>query len=224
MALQPINPKRDPYGQFDGLDSQATSVLGGEVVTITYVALDSGDQAASDADGSDGYAGHPVHTRMAITSTLASGNRPLFLVDDGISGYGTLFGQVVGGAVGRNVAGAVLGPHTATGSGKLTCWDEAGFYSVTLDAVDTTVATGLVLDNSTLAGGDALYATTAGLLTPNVGAAFESVVLGHFAEFSTSGSLVNTPNNLTAALNSPPGGAAVLSNLDRALVYWQPEL
>ena len=59
-------------------------------------------------------------------------------------GYGTLFGAVVGGTVGQQVngpttfTGAILGPHTSTGSGKTTCWDKPGLYAVSLDAVDTT--------------------------------------------------------------------------------------
>jgi hypothetical protein len=213
MALILKQSGTQPLGQYDGLDSEVLTLKGGEVVTFASVALTLGDKAA--ADSFDGYT-DPSGTakRVVVTKTLASGKRPLMLADDGISGYGTLFGTVVGGTVGQqvngpnSVTGAVLGPHTATGSGKVTCWDKPGLYAVSLDACDTTSSTGLTVTNTTLDTGAALYATTAGLLTPNSGAAFEAVAVGRFIEFETNGSLVTTPNRLVAALNSPSGNVS----------------
>jgi hypothetical protein len=139
------------------------------------------------------------------------------LSDEGILGYGTLFGAVVGGTVGQQVngpttfTGAILGPSTATGSGKVTCWDKPGLYAVSLDACDTTVTTGLQPTNNTgLDTGAPLYYTSAGLLTPNAAAAVVAAggvnpIVGRFVDFDTNGSLVNTPNRLVAALNSPSG-------------------
>lgn len=204
MALKILSPGVQPLS-FDVVDSELTSFKGGEVVTLTSVALSSSDKASKDVF--DGYVlPSSVQKRLAVTKTLASGKRPLMLADEGISGYGTLYGQVVGGAVGQQVTGGVvLGPHTATGSGKLGCWDKPGLYAVSLDAVDTTSSTGLVTNNTSLDAGSALYATAAGLLTPNSGAAFESVVVGRFHSFETNGSLVSTPNHLATALNSPSG-------------------
>lgn len=233
MTLRILQPGIQPLGQFDGLDSQATSVNGGEVATLTGVAVTGTDLAAKDADGSDGYAGlPPAHVRPAVTVTLSSGDRPLFLVDDGsagtldAAGYGTLFGRVVGGTTGQvSTGGAVLGPHTATGSGKVTLWDKPGLYAATLDAVDSTSVTGLNPNNPTLTVGDPLYATAAGLLTPNSGVAFESVVVGRFVEFSTEGSLVTTPNTQVSALNSPTGTtSAELVNFTQAVFTFNPEL
>lgn len=208
MALKVLQGSPRPYGQFDGLDSLVTSCKGGEVVGFTYVSTTAGvDKHAKDID--DGYVSNTTLQRPAVTTTLVSGMRPLFLVDDGTSGYGTLFGEVVGATVGQIVTGGTqLGPHTATGSGKLTLWDGPGIYGVTLDAVHTALTTGLVPTNTTLAGGAALYATTGGLLTPAVGSAFESIIVGRFIEFATNGSLVNTPKSLTAALNSPSASAS----------------
>ena len=204
MALKPLQPGGLPLGQFDGLDSEFLTLKGGEVVTFKSVSLAALDKAA--ADSFDGYQnGTTVSKRTIVTKTLASGNRPLMLADEGIAGYGTLFGSVVGGTVGQLTTGAVLGPSTATGSGKVTCWDKPGLYAVSLDAVDTTASTGLTPTNLTLDTGDALYATTAGLLTPNSGAAFEAVRVATFIEFTSNGSLVNTPNRLVSALNSPTG-------------------
>jgi len=222
--LKPLSVSGNPVGIFDALDSELTSFKGGEVVTLTSVALTSTDKAASDVF--DGYTlPSSVQKRVAVTKTLTSGKRPLMLADDGISGYGTLYGVVVGGTVGQQVSGgAVLGPHTATGSGKLTCWDKPGLYAVSLDAVDTTASTGLVTGNTSLDSGSALYATAAGLLTPNSGAAFESVVVGRFVSFDTNGSLVTTPNKLVSALNSPTGSSEVARQFSMATFFFSPEV
>lgn len=220
MALKPLQAQ-NPLGTFDGLDSQVTSFLGGEVVTLVGVNLTALDQGAADL--SDGYVGTTAanHKRPAVTKTLSSGTRPLFLCDEGILGYGTLFGRVVGGTVGQVLSGTQLGPHTATGSGKVTCWGNPGLYAVTLDAVDTTAATGLAPTNSTLAVGAALYATTAGLLTPNVASAFEAVVVARFVEFTTDGSLVTSTRGQVQALNSPTGSPAVLLGFTQAVIHFQ---
>lgn len=224
MALKLLQPGIQPLGQFDALDSQVTSPLGGEVASLTYVSIAAGtDDAAEDVD--DGYVA-AAGTRPAATTTLVSGARPLFLVDEGISGYGTLFGSVVGAQVGKTVSGGtVLGPHTASGSGKWTLWDKPGLYAVTLDAVDTTLNSGLVTTNPALAGGDALYATSAGLLTPNAGAAFEAVVVARFLEFTGDGSLVTSNKSLVEALNSPSGtSSAPAAEFTQAVIHFNPEL
>lgn len=230
MALKILQAGIQPLGQFDALDSQVTSIKGGEVASFTYVSITGTDKHASDVD--DGYVSTANKTRPAATVTLTSGIRPLFLTDDGTNGYGTLFGVVIGGTVGQTSYGpassipstAVLGPHTATGSGKWTLWDKPGLYAVTLDAVDTTAATGLVPSNATLAGGAALYATTAGLLTPNVGAAFEVVVVGRFLEFSSNGSRVTSTLDQVQALNSPTGSPSVIRPFTQAVFAFTPNV
>lgn len=211
MALKLLQPGTQPLGQFDGLDTEVLTLLGGEVVTLGSTLVPPGDHAASDSfDGYINAAGTTVR-RPVVTKTLDAYSRPLMLADEGIAGYGTLFGSVVGGTVGQTVTGgAVLGPHTATGSGKVTCWDKPGLYAVSLDACDTTAATGLQPTNTTLTTGAALYYTTAGLLTPNsasapLGLSGAQTVVGRFVDFETNGSLVTTPNRLVAALNSPSG-------------------
>lgn len=200
MALKLLQPGVQPLGQFDGYDGDYLTILGGEVGTLRAVGLTDGDHAAKDADGSDGYVGTSTKVRPAVTKTLVSGNRPLFLLDEGTSGYGTLFGSVLGGIAGQLTTGTVLGPHTATGSGKVTCWDKPGLYAVTLNAVDT-AADGLVPSNAALSVGDPLYATAAGLLTPEASRSFEAtLVVARFVEFSTNGSMVTTPVHLVTTL------------------------
>lgn len=220
MALKPLQAMY-PLGQFDGYDSELTSFKGGEVCTLKSVLVGT-DKAASPSDGGDGYFGVANKLRPVVSKVLSSGATPLFLADDGTAGYGTLFGSVVGGTAGQvATGGAVLGPHTATGSGKITLWGQPGLYAVTLDAVDTTAATGLVPTNGTLTAGAPLYATSAGLLTPDSGSDFGGdVVVARFVDFQTNGSLVNTPNFLTAALNSPSGYGPVKMNMTQAVIWY----
>lgn len=210
MALKLLQPGNQPLGQFDGLDTEVLTLKGGEVVTLTSTAVPPGDKAA--ADSFDGYTNpSSVQKRPVVTKTLDAYVRPLMLADEGISGYGTLFGSVVGGTVGQVVTGgAVLGPHTATGSGKVTCWEKPGLYAVSLDACDTNASTGLQPTNTTVDTGAALYYTTAGLLTPTAasapaGLSGAKTIVGRFVDFESNGSLVTTPNRLVAALNSPSG-------------------
>lgn len=207
MSLKLLQPGVQPLGQFDGLDSEFLTLKGGEVVTFGSVSSAAGvDKAAKDVF--DGYVNPSlVQKRVVVTKTLTSGKRPLMLSDEGITGYGTLFGTVVGGTVGQvSSGGAVLGPHTATGSGKVTCWDKPGLYAVSLDACDTNATTGLQPTNTTIDTGAPLYATAGGLLTPNSSLSFEvGLAVGSFVNFETNGSLVSTPNNLVAQLNPPDG-------------------
>lgn len=211
MALKLVNQAGNALGQFDGKDSEVLTLKGGEVVTFGAVALGAGDKSASDS--LDGYV-NPSGTakRPYVTKTLVAGSRPLMLADDGVAGYGTLFGTVVGGTVGQVAYGPasvvaaanLLGPHTATASGKVTCWHLPGVYAVSLDAVDT-AADGLVPTNTGISVGQALTYTAAGLLTP-VGAAAavgSAPVVGRLIDFETKGSLVTTPNSLVSALTDP---------------------
>jgi len=229
MSLKLLQPGISPIGQFDGLDTDVLTLKGGEVVSFAQVTTSgqpgvttSGlDQAAFDVF--DGYVNvggtfkrPAVSRKFDGTTTLTNATRPLMLADEGITGYGTLFGAVVGGTVGQQVngpttfTGAVLGPHTATGSGKVTCWDKPGLYAVSLDACDTAATTGLQPTNTTLSVGAALTFSNQGLLTPNVGGSglAGAPVVGHLVEFNTNQSLVTTPNYLVAALNSPSGNVS----------------
>ena len=220
MALELVQPGINPLGQFDGHDDIYLTVKGGEIGTIVGVAATE-DKGAADVD--DGYV-NSSNQRPVVTTALTSGDRPLFLIDEGISGYGTLFGSVIGGLAGQiadgvgQYNGQVLGPHTAAASGKLTLWDKPGLYAVTLDAVDTTEGTGLIPGSVPVAA--ALYATSAGLLTPTSASAFEAVVLGRFINFEPykGGSLVTTPVSLVSAANS--SGQA--SGMHRAVFTFNP--
>lgn len=213
MALKTLQSGVNPLGQFDALDADLTNFKGGEVAGFTYINRFSTDLRASDVN--DGYVS-VNQTRPAATKSLVSGMRPLFLVDDGTVGYGTLFGVLIGGTVGQVSygqastipTGAILGPSSAYGSGKVTLYDKPGLYAVTLDAVDTDPVNGLVPTNTGLVGGSGLFATPAGLLTSSSGSHFEAIIVGRFIEFTTGGSLVNTPVDLVNAVNSPVGNVS----------------
>jgi hypothetical protein len=204
MALKLLQPGVQPLGQFDGLDTEITTLLGGEVVTFKSVlATSATDKAAADVF--DGYVNSAK--RVVVTRNVATSARPLMLADDGLSGYGTLFGSVVGGTVGQSVSGTALGPHTSTGSGKVTLWDKPGLYAVSLDAACDQAANGLVPTNATLDTGASLTfvpasSTVGGQLTPvgSTAAGGNTVVVGHFVDFETNGSLVTTPSYLVSAL------------------------
>jgi hypothetical protein len=246
MALKLLQPGVQPLGQFDGYDADYLTVKGGEICTFGSV-LTSGqpgvtaagfDKAAYDAF--DGYVNpSSVAKRPVVTHTfsgagtlagVSASSRPLMLTDDGILGYGTLFGSVVGGVVGQQVngpntfTGAVLGPATQTGSGKITCWEKPGLYAVSLDACDSAAATGLQPTNTTLDVGAAITWSATGQLTPTVGGSGVGVTLARLVEFSTNGSLVTTPNILVAALNSPSGNVSSLGprQFAFAVFYFNP--
>jgi hypothetical protein len=220
MALKLVNQAGNALGQFDGYDTELSSYLGGEVVTFASVDLSFADLAASDVF--DGYVNTAtVAKRTVVTRNLVSTSRPLMLADDGVAGYGTLFGSVVGGTVGQNVSGTVLGPHTTSGSGKVTCWHLPGVYAVSLDACDTAASTGLQPTNTTINTGAGLTFTATGLLTPvgSPAAVGGAPVVGRFIDFETSGSLVTTPSRLVAALN---GATPSTRQFSFATFYFNP--
>jgi hypothetical protein len=239
MALILLNPGTQPLGQFDGYTGTngagtgVTAFKGGEICSwqsMNYPALGA-------QDVNDGYAYNATatpHIKVVpsislnwgtqTTPALTPSHGPYFLSDDGTQGYGTLFGSIVGGSVGsqsyapypNNTGQTVIGPHTALGSGKITCWDKPGMYAVTLDAVSTTTSVGLLPTNTALFPGMALYFTTNGLLCApgeTTTLATGANVVGRFADFSTNGSYVTTPQSLVAALNSPSGDVSSVSAL-----------
>ena len=206
MALKLLQPGIQPLGQFDGLDTEVLTIMGGEVVTFKSILATAATDKASN-DVFDGYVNS--QKRVVVTRNVATTARPLMLSDDGITGYGTLFGSIVGGTVGQNTTGTALGPHTATGSGKVTLWDKPGLYAVSLDAACDQAATGLVPTNASLDTGAQLTfipasSTVGGKLTPvgSAAASGNTTVVGHFISFETNGSLVNTPSYLVSALSS----------------------
>lgn len=221
MALFAVSGRREPYGWFDGKDSELSSFKGGEVVGLTYSLLTSSEQKASDV--ADGYVANASQKFPSVTKTITSGMRPLFLADEGTKYMGTMFGTLLGSSVGLDSTGTVIGPNTAAGSGKVTLWDGPAFYTVTTDNTDPTATTGLQPTNTTIAGNDPLYAMSTGLLTPNVAVAVSSLVVARFIEFTTNLSKVSTKLSMVSAPNSPVGSTGKKTVLDRALIHFEIE-
>jgi hypothetical protein len=244
MSLKLLQSGIEPLGQFAGLESDYLTLKGGEVVSFAQTVTSgqpgvtsSGSQPAA-YDVFDGYVNEagtfyrPAVTRLwNAASSLTVNSRPLMLADEGVLGYGTIFGAVVGGTVGQQVngpttfTGQVLGPQTATGSGKVTCWDKPGLYGVSLDATDT-ASNGLQPTNTALSVGTQLGFTSLGLLTPlSAGNAIVGCPsVGYLVEFNTNQSLVTTPNYLVAALNSPSGNVSSVQPraFQFATIYFAP--
>jgi len=203
MALYIYQSGVQPLGQFDALDGYLDgtydTILGGEIGTVFAAArtVSASEKAAYDV--LDGYTNATDQYRPAIANSIdASTTRPLWLLDDGTAGYGTLFGQVIGTPVGLSTTGTNLGPHTAAASGKVTCWDKPGLYAVSVDAVDTS-ADGLVLTNVNCDPAAAIQPQHDGTLTVSTASTAVDVTVGRFMEFETSPFLVTTPPSLVGA-------------------------
>jgi len=199
MTLYIYQPGIQPLGQFDVLDAYLAGIKGGEIGTVYAAARVNSATEKAAKDALDGYTNLTDVQRVAVANSItASTQRPLWLLDDGTAGYGTLFGQVIGTPVGLSTTGTNLGPHTAAASGKVTCWDKDGLYAVSVDNVDDS-ADGLVITNASCDPGLKLDCTATGLLTPTGATLAVGVEVGRFLEFETSPSLVNTPASLVGA-------------------------
>lgn len=230
MALILHNSNTDrPLGQFDAQDG--VTFKGGEVVTwasVTAQASSGTDLAAADVNN-DGYSFNSAgstKTRPAVNLATLGTSAPLFLSDDGTASYGTLLGSVVGSTAGQVVTGgAVLGPASYAGSGKVTLYGtHGGLFGTTLDNTDS-AANGLQ-PGTTAASfgvGSPLSYTSTGLLTPSTGGnkVSSAPIVAYFASFETNGSVVTTPSTLVSALNSPSGNVSnLLVNKFTQAVYW----
>lgn len=220
--LKPLYAGREPLGGFDGLDTEIFTLKGGEVVTFDSIPNSLGDKAAADVY--DGYAhGNTgvgvtdanVGLRTVVRLVKSGTPRPLMLADDGLTGYGTMFGTLVGGQIGAATVGASFGPHSAAGSGKVTCWDKPGVYAVSLDAIDaTTLAPALAFGTGPKAGTGLYSQAGTGLLTSTTTSGNK---VGSFIEFSSGGSLVNTSAGMAAAFGS--GGLYPLNRNFKFMVF-----
>lgn len=219
MSLYPLFSHNQSPLSYDGYDALVSSLLGGEVATLTSYGIVGTDKHAKDVD--DGYSVTGLNTvRPIVTTTLAGTENGsfLFLTDDGTTNYGTLFGTVVGANTGTTVTGGTaLGPSTMTGSGKVTLWQQPGVYGVSLDALNTasiTAATSLTV-------GTVLAYTTAGKITLRDGTAANTTSctkIGRFIEFATSGSLVNTPSSLSRV-----GISGGMKTFKYMVLAWNPD-
>lgn len=222
MALYIYQPGIQPLGQWDLLDTDQSSVLGGEVGTFDTASRTVTSTEKAAADALDGYisaeidTGSPTSYRPVVRLAdhgAADGYKVMYLLDDGTTNYGTLFGQVIGTPVGLSTTGTNLGPHTAAASGKVTLWDKPGMYGVSLDAVhegDTGVPNSqLAAGADTPLPGELLYRHST---NAKLARAASTGVTAHdrngnkvavFIEMNAGGgSLVTTPGRLVGATDS----------------------
>jgi hypothetical protein len=213
MALYILEPGIQPLGQFDLLDTDASSVVGGLIGIMSRTNRTNTSTETAAADVFDGYVSASVseglntQTRpvVQIADASASDNsKGMYLMDDGLAGYGTLFGSM-GGMF--NPAGTALGPSTVTGSGKVTLWDKPGLYAASFEACYSATAA-QNLGNGTLAAtgdtplpGDLLYRhyTTGKLCRLAVATSPTLNKIGVYVQHANSGSLVTTPAKLVGA-------------------------
>ena len=200
MALFPLNPGVMPLGQFDVIDTELTSILGGEVMTLTTAARVNSLTETAAADALDGYTYTTGDLRPASTRAQTATEFPLYLSDDGTSpDYLTYMGTLTG-PLGLGT-GAVIGPHTASGSGKITLWDKPGLYGISVSALCSDFLDGL--NFNPLAPGDGLGFGD-GVDIGKIGHSnctniVAATGVGYFVEFDSGESLVTTPNRLVGA-------------------------
>jgi hypothetical protein len=204
MALYPLQPGMHPLGQFDVVDADLATIAGGEVMTLTTASRTNTSSETASADALDGYTYSDSLLRPASTLASSASEFPLYLADDGNSpDYLTYFGSLTGPVgLGGSESGTRLGPHTASGSGKITLWDKPGLFAVTLSAcaadfvstipVVVGLAPGAVLGFGDSADEGKLCHAACSNLVANSG-------VGRFVEFSAEPGLVTTPHRLVGA-------------------------
>lgn len=213
MALFPLQGGLQPLGQYDLLDTELSSILGGEVMTFTVTTRQSNVTDAAAFDAQDGYIFDttvPIQNRPATLRATSASSVPLFLSDDGIVGYGTAIGNMIGNPLGLNPAGTAIGPSTAAGSGKVTLWANPGLYAVSTDAVASDFITKISTGSSAgLAPGTSIgfgSSTDSGKLAHNTCTnKVATSGVANFVEFESApttasmASLVTTPARLVGA-------------------------
>lgn len=204
MALYPLQPGLHPLGQFDFQDTDLTSVVGGDFGTWDEASRVNTASEKAAQDALDGYvadqvdAGSPTATRPVLRlADDADTGVAHYLLDDGTTGYGTLYGEVIGLPVGLSTTGTNLGPHTASASGKVTAWDKPGLYAVSTSALDSDVVPTTGNLNDTPLPGALLYRGSSTAQLTRVVVSNNKAAL--FVELSGNGSLVTTPGRLVGA-------------------------
>lgn len=210
MSMRPANPGLTPLGQFDVLDTELANITGGEVVYFSRGPRTNTATEQAAADARDGYLYDdilPFNNRPVIMRASDGYQQPLYLADDGTSGYGTHFGSTIGVPAGLSTTGTNLGPHSGAASGKITLWNKPGLYSVSMSSLAADfVATlspsgmdpGLALGLENTGSGRMGHIGCANVFTtPPTGVA-------RAVEFESTGSLVTTPERLVGAAEQWP--------------------
>jgi len=205
MALKLLNPGLRPLGMFDLEDDTAGTLEGGEHVELNATAIGAEGYAA-DVGAVGPFVGADLAGSRASVKFdvgLRTAHALAGLADEGISGYGTLFGEQIGGNAGQatSINGAVvIGPSTERGSGKVTVWTQSGLYAVDGAAADD--ATDPLSGADTV--NDLVYGElNTGLITLTAlnNGAQVAIFVGHMADTSLV-STTNTAVGLAKAIES----------------------
>lgn len=189
--LKPLVPGIEPIGTFDIEDDDVSKVVGGEVGVLEDL------DEESDAYAADSFRVGP-QVQIGLDRVAAAG--ALYgLVDEGVIGYGTMLGTIVGMSAGQgtgfgtlSTTGAVVvGPSTIRGSGKATLWSKPGLYGVTVDAWTSSSEFAAGSLNAGVYG-DAADGTNDGKLTTTAGS--NGVKAALFIGAVRDASLVSTTN------------------------------
>ena len=168
MALKPLNPAFLPLGQFDLADAAVGAISGGEHVTFGSTSGPEGYAADVGFSGPLDASAFPAFKSVYVTPATGAFGSFSGLADEGVEGYGTLFGSLIGQTAGQatKVNGSVvIGPATHSGSGKCTVWAMPGVYGISGPAAND--AADPISEGS--ATNDPVYANaTTGLLTNDV--------------------------------------------------------
>lgn len=176
MGLKLLQPSLRPLGQFDVKDDDLDAIQGGKYVELEDAGATEGYAADVGQVGPLSPAASATTAFEAMTFALEArtdGNMG-GLADDGTTGYGTLYGTVIGGTAGQGTGlGALstkgvvtVGPTSALASGKVTVWHAAGLYGVDSAALATATTnstdTGPALIDTNLALNSAVTAIPSG--------------------------------------------------------------
>ena len=144
MGLKLLQPSLRPLGQFDLKDDDLATLEGGCYVELEDLLTGSATEGYAADVGNVGPTGPTVPATGDAFASLAfslatktTGNLG-GLADDGETGYGTLYGTVIGGTAVQgtglgtlSTTGVVtVGPSSAMASGKVTVWHAPGLYGV----------------------------------------------------------------------------------------------
>jgi hypothetical protein len=161
MSLKILQPNLTPAGQFDLNDDYSDIIIGGECAMFETLVDNGTDAYASDSVVVGPQVSVVFGKPGPKTSRDSSNNgasRTVFLADEGIEEYGTIYGTVIGGTSGQgtgmgnlNNSGVItVGPKTSFGSGKCTLFSAMGIYGLPLEVINTT---GLVANDLLVATG-----------------------------------------------------------------------
>tara|TARA_B100000579_G_C22821776_1_gene851029 strand:+ start:1080 stop:1832 length:753 start_codon:yes stop_codon:yes gene_type:complete len=134
MALKILQPGLRPIGQFSwDTDDAYTNLSGGEIGQLAVVG-GSDQRTAADVGSESPNVEMSLASGTIGTASAEAPVGPIYICDEGIKGYGTQFGELIGAIAGQatSKSGAVvIGPNTSNASGKVTAWHQEGLYGLT---------------------------------------------------------------------------------------------